>query len=68
MGSGAESLLTGTASCRIAVQGVDELFEEYKKQSVIYSPTTVVQAQTRGSREFPALDHLRNLIGFYEKT
>lgn len=28
--SGAESLLACTASCRIEVQGIDELFEEYK--------------------------------------
>jgi hypothetical protein len=29
--TGAETFITGTASCRIQVQGVDELFEEYKK-------------------------------------
>lgn len=28
---GAETFLAGTASCRIQVQGIDELFEEYKK-------------------------------------
>ena len=64
--SGAESFLAGTASCRIEIQGVDELFEEYKKQGVIYNPDTVVEEQPWGDREFPALDHYRNLLTFYE--
>lgn len=64
--SGAESFLAGTASCRIEVQGIDELFEEYKKQRVIYSTDTVVTEQPWGTREFPALDHHRNLLTFYE--
>jgi catechol 2,3-dioxygenase-like lactoylglutathione lyase family enzyme len=64
--SGAESFLAGTASCRIEVQGIDELFEEYKKQGVIYSPNTVVKEQPWGNREFPASDHHRNLLTFYE--
>jgi hypothetical protein len=29
--TGAESFIAGTASCRIEVQGIKELFEEYKK-------------------------------------
>ncbi len=64
--SGAESFLAGTASCRIEVQGVDELFEEYKKQGAIYKPDTVVENQPWGDREFPALDHHRNLLTFFE--
>lgn len=64
--SGAESFLAGTASCRIEVQGINELFAEYKKQGVIYSPDTVVEEQPWGTREFPALDHHRNLLTFYE--
>jgi len=65
--SGAESFLAGTASCRIEVQGIDELFEEYKKQGVIYNPDKVVEEQPWGDREFPALDHHRNLLTFYEE-
>lgn len=64
--SGAESFLAGTASCRIEVQGIDELFEEYKRQGVIYSPDTVVEEQPWGKKEFPALDLHRNLLTFYE--
>jgi len=65
--SGAESFLAGTASCRIEVQGIDELFEEYKRQEVIYDQNTVVEDQPWGKREFPALDHHRNLLTFYEE-
>ena len=65
--SGAESFLAGTASCRIEVQGIDELYEEYKKQGVIYDVGTVVEEQPWGDREFPALDHHRNLLTFYEE-
>ena len=64
--SGAESFLAGTASCRIEVQGIDELFEEYKKQGVIYNPDTVVEVQPWGDREFPALDLHGNLPTLYE--
>jgi catechol 2,3-dioxygenase-like lactoylglutathione lyase family enzyme len=64
--SGAESFLAGTASCRILVDAVDELFEEYKTKGVLYSPGTIVELQPWGSREFPVLDHERNLITFYQ--
>jgi catechol 2,3-dioxygenase-like lactoylglutathione lyase family enzyme len=64
--SGAESFLAGTASCRIEVTGIDELFEEYKKEGVTYNPNTVIETKYWGTREFPALDHHRNLLTFYE--
>ena len=64
--SGAESFLGGTASCRIEVQGIDELYEEYKKQGVLYDSNTVVEELPWGDREFPALEHHRNLLTFYE--
>jgi predicted lactoylglutathione lyase len=66
--SGAESFLAGTASCRIEVQGITELFEEYKKQGIIYNPDTIVEEQPWGTREFPALDHHSNLLTFYERN
>jgi len=65
--SGAESFLAGTASCRIEVNGIDELYEEYKKQGVLYNPETVITKQPWGTREFEALDLHRNLLVFYEK-
>lgn len=64
--TGAESFIAGTASCRIQVNGIDELFEEYKKQGVLHSSDTVVQEQYWGHREFPAVDNHRNLLTFYE--
>ena len=66
--SGAESFLAGTSSCRIEVQGIDELFEEYKNEGVIYSPDTIITEQPWGDREFPALDLHRNLLTFYESV
>lgn len=64
--SGAESFLAGTASCRVEVEGIDELFEEYRASGVLYNTDTVVETQPWGTREFPALDLHRNLLTFYE--
>jgi catechol 2,3-dioxygenase-like lactoylglutathione lyase family enzyme len=64
--TGAESFLAGTHSCRIEVQGVEELFEEYKKQGALHSPDTKVQEQYWGHKEFHAVDIHRNLLTFYE--
>ncbi|QEC66148.1 bleomycin resistance family protein [Panacibacter ginsenosidivorans] len=64
--TGAESFIAGTASCRIELQGVDELYEEYKKQGALHSPDTVVIEQYWGHREFAAVDNERNLLTFYE--
>lgn len=65
--SGAESFIAGTASCRIKMQGVNELYEEYKKAGVLHAPDTVVQEQHWGHREFHAVDIDRNLLSFYEE-
>jgi hypothetical protein len=66
--TGAESFIAGTASCRIEVQRINELYEEYKKQGVLHSPDTLIQQQYWGHREFPAVDNHRNLLTFYEVT
>ena len=34
--SGAESFIAGTASCRIQVDGVDELYETYQRLGIIH--------------------------------
>lgn len=65
--SGAESFLAGTASCRIEVEKIDELFTEYKQKGVLYSPATIVEETPWRTREFPALDLYRNLLTFYER-
>ncbi len=64
--SGAESFLAGTASCRIEVNGIDELYEEYKKQDVLHNPETVVTKEPWGTQEFHVVDLHRNLLTFYE--
>jgi uncharacterized glyoxalase superfamily protein PhnB len=64
--SGAESFLAGTASCRVEVEKIDELFIEYKKKGVLYNQETVIEETPWGTREFPSLDLHRNLITFYE--
>lgn len=66
--TGAETFIAGTASCRIQVQGVDELFEEYKAKGVLHSPDTKVEEQPWGHKEFPAVDLHRNLLTFYEEV
>jgi hypothetical protein len=65
--TGAETFIAGTASCRIQVQGINELYEEYKKQGVLHSPDTIIQQQYWGHNEFPAVDNHRNLLTFYEE-
>lgn len=65
--SGAESFLAGTASCRIEVDHIDELFIEYKKKGVLYNEDTEIEETPWGTREFPTLDLHRNLITFYER-
>ena len=66
--SGAESFLAGTASCRLEVQGIDDLYAEYKENEILYNSEAVVEAQPWGTREFPALDLERNLLTFYERV
>lgn len=66
--SGAESFLAGTASCRIEVEEIDDLFLEYKEKGVLYNSLTVVEQTEWGTREFPALDLHRNLLTFYEQV
>lgn len=66
--SGAESFLAGTASCRLEVRGINELYAEYKENGVLYNSRTVVEAQPWDTREFPALDLERNLLTFYERV
>lgn len=64
--TGAETFIAGTASCRIEVQGIDELFEEYKNKGVLHNPNTQVEEQYWGHKEFSAIDNYRNLLTFYE--
>jgi catechol 2,3-dioxygenase-like lactoylglutathione lyase family enzyme len=65
--SGAESFIAGTASCRILVDGVDELYDELRAKDVLHPVSRDgVSATDFGSREFATLDADGNLIAFFE--
>lgn len=64
--SGAESFIAGTASCRIEIEGVDELYEELARSDVLHTVSKDGPDDTDyGTREFAALDRDGNLISFF---
>ncbi len=64
--SGAESFIAGTASCRIATEGVDELYGELNARDVLHPVSRDgVQDTDFGTREFAALDLDGNLLSFF---
>jgi catechol 2,3-dioxygenase-like lactoylglutathione lyase family enzyme len=65
--SGAESFIAGTASCRVRVEGVDELYEELRDRDVIHPVSRDgVKHTDFGTREFATLDLDGNLLSFFE--
>jgi catechol 2,3-dioxygenase-like lactoylglutathione lyase family enzyme len=65
--SGAESFIAGTASCRILVEGVDDLYGELREREVLHPVSRDGVSETDfGSREFATLDQDGNLITFFE--
>ncbi len=64
--SGAESFISGTASCRIAVSGVDELYTRLQQAKVIH-PNAHISNTEWGTREFGVTDPDNNLITFFER-
>ena len=65
--SGAESFIAGTASCRIKVDGVDDLYSELSAKDVLHPVSREGVSDTDyGTREFAALDQDGNLISFFE--
>ena len=67
--SGAESFIAGTASCRIAVEGVDELYDELRTTGVLHNVSQDgVSATDFGTREFATLDQDGNLLAFFERA
>jgi catechol 2,3-dioxygenase-like lactoylglutathione lyase family enzyme len=64
--SGAESFIAGTASCRIATEGVDELYGELRARDVLHPVSRDgVQDTDFGTREFAVLDLDGNLLSFF---
>jgi catechol 2,3-dioxygenase-like lactoylglutathione lyase family enzyme len=65
--SGAESFIAGTASCRIAVEGVDELYDELRRNGVLHPVSREGVSDTDfGTREFATLDRDSNLLTFFQ--
>lgn len=64
--SGAESFLAGTHSCRIEVNGIEELYKELKEKNVLHNEKTEMETTYYGTREFATLDLYGNLLTFYE--
>src|SRR4051794_20946351 len=67
--SGAESFIAGTASCRILVEGLDELYEELRESDVLHPVSKDEITNTDfGTREFATLDLDGNLVTFFQWT
>ena len=65
--SGAESFIAGTASCRVQVEGVDELYDELRGAEVLHPASRDAVSETDfGTREFSTLDADGNLVTFFE--
>jgi catechol 2,3-dioxygenase-like lactoylglutathione lyase family enzyme len=65
--SGAESFIAGTASCRIRVDGVDDLYDELKAAEVLHQVSVDgVEDTDFGTREFATVDLDNNLVTFFE--
>ena len=64
--SGAESFIAGTASCRVMVAGVDELYAEMAAAGVLHPVSKGgVDDTDFGTREFATLDLDGNLVTFF---
>jgi hypothetical protein len=67
--SGAETFIAGTASCRIQVDDVDELYAELAGAGVLHPVDEGRPVDTdHGTREFPTLDRDGNLLSFYRRS
>ena len=65
--SGAESFIAGTASFRVRVEGVDELYEELSARDVLHPVSKDgVDDTDFGTREFATLDQDGNLVTFFQ--
>lgn len=63
---GAERHLAGSASCRVQVTGVDDLYERCRAAGVVH-PAAALADQPWGTREFGVLDPDGNLIRLFER-
>ncbi|MFN2470800.1 MAG: VOC family protein [Gaiellaceae bacterium] len=67
--SGAESFIAGTASCRIRVHGVGELYDELRGSDELHPVSAEGVSDTDfGTREFATLDLDGNLLTFFQRV
>jgi catechol 2,3-dioxygenase-like lactoylglutathione lyase family enzyme len=67
--SGAESFIAGTASFRVLVEGVDELYDELRARDVLHPVSKEgVDDTDFGTREFATLDQDGNLVTFFQRV
>jgi hypothetical protein len=67
--TGAESFIAGTASFRVQVEGVDDLYEELSRTGVLHPVSEErVDDTDFGTREFATLDLDGNLVTFFQWT
>jgi catechol 2,3-dioxygenase-like lactoylglutathione lyase family enzyme len=65
--TGAESFIAGTASFRVEVSGVDDLYAEMSRADVLHPVSKLSVDDTDfGTREFATLDQDGNLVTFFE--
>ena len=64
--SGAESFIAGTGGCRIAVEGVDELYRTLSRLDILHGDG-VISDTAWGTREFAIVDPDNNLLTFFER-
>lgn len=64
--TGAESFIAGTASCRVQVDGVLELFASVQPSGAVH-PNGGLRDTPYGTREFSVRDPDGNLVTFFEK-
>ena len=63
---GAERRLAGSASCRVQVTGVDDLFERCRVLGVLH-PAAPLRDEPWGTREFGVLDPDGNLVSLFQR-
>lgn len=62
--SGAETFIAGTASCRIMVTGIDDLYAACRTAGIVH-PNGPLGDRPHGLREFAVLDPDNNLITMF---
>lgn len=64
--TGAESFIAGTASCRIGLAGIEELYRELAPRGILHSKGEL-RDQPWGDRDFAVVDPDNNLLTFFER-